>query len=179
VNRHLILVGLPGSGKSTVGPLVAGELGAGFVDLDEVIEAMAGMPVTGIFATRGEAAFRELEREAMDAVLTRDPCVVAPGGGWAAQPGNLAAVEGRAMTVYLAISPEGAARRLQGDLSRPLMAGTADPRVTLERLLEAREAFYRLADMEVDAEAGPPLFVAASVAAAARGMGAAVAPRRG
>lgn len=173
MNRHLILIGLPGSGKSTVGPLVASELGCQFMDLDRRIEASSGSTVTEIFATQGERAFRELEREAMDAVLAATPAVVAPGGGWAAQPGNVAAVEGRAVLVYLAIPPEVAARRLLGDASRPLLAGTAHPAETLARMLEAREAFYRLADLEVDAAAGPPELVAAGVVAAFRRSGVA------
>ncbi|MFN2315417.1 MAG: shikimate kinase [Gemmatimonadales bacterium] len=171
MKQHLILVGLPGSGKSTVGALAAAELGAGFTDLDTVIEAMVDVPIAEIFATRGEAAFRELEREAMDTVMAGVPRVVAPGGGWAAQPGNLAAVEGQALVIYLAISPEGAARRLAGDTTRPMLAGMADPRGMLEQLLVAREPFYRRAGMEVDAEAGPPEFVAAGVVAAARRYG--------
>lgn len=171
MKRHLILVGLPGSGKSTVGALAAAELCVGFTDLDGVVEAMAGVPITEIFATRGEAAFRELEREAMDAALLGSPQVIAPGGGWAAQPGNLAAAEDRALVMYLAISPEAAARRLDGDMTRPLLAGAAQPREMLEQLLLAREPFYRLAAIEVDAESGPPEFVAKAVVSAARGVG--------
>lgn len=171
MKRHLILVGLPGSGKSTVGALAAAELGAGFTDLDLVIEATAGVPIAEIFATRGEASFRELEREAMANVMAGAPGVVATGGGWAAQPGNLATVEAHALVVYLAVSPEVAARRLSGDTTRPLLAGMADPREMLEQLLVAREPFYRLAGLEVDAEAGSPEFVATGVVAAARRYG--------
>lgn len=171
MNRHLILVGLPGAGKSTVGPLVADELGCAFTDLDRRIEVTAGIPVTEIFATRGERAFRELEREAMDTVLAGPPGVVAPGGGWAAQAGNVAAVASRAVLVYLSLSPEAAARRLAGDATRPLLAGTTNPAETLGRLLEAREPFYRLASLEVDATLEPPALVASSVAAAARRLG--------
>jgi shikimate kinase len=171
VKRHLVLVGLPGSGKSTVGALVAAQLGVGFTDLDHQIAALAGAPVAEIFTTRGESAFRELEREAMDAALLGDPRVIAPGGGWAAQPGNLAAADGRALVAYLAISPEAAARRLEGDTSRPLLAGAAQPREMLEKLLLAREPFYRLAGLELDAESGPPEFVAEAVVAAVRQHG--------
>ncbi len=170
MKRHVILVGLPGSGKSAVGAIAAEELGTGFTDLDEAIEAMAGAPITEIFAIRGEAAFRELEREAMDAALLESPQVIAPGGGWAAQPGNLAAADNRALVIYLAISPEAAAGRLEGDTTRPLLSGGAQPREMLEQLLLARESFYRLAAVEVDAESGPPEFVAKAVVAAARGL---------
>ena len=170
MKRHLVLVGLPGSGKSTVGALVATQLGVGFTDLDQQIAALAGAPVAEIFTTRGEAAFRELEREAMDAALLGDPGVIAPGGGWAAQPGNLAAALAHALVIYLAISPEAAARRLEGDTTRPLLAGAVQPREMLEKLLVAREPFYRLAGLEVDAESGPSEFVARAVVAAVRGL---------
>lgn len=166
MRRHLVLVGLPGAGKSTVGPLVAERLGCPFLDLDVVIESGAGRPVAAIFASRGEPAFRELEREAMDGALAGPFAVIAPGGGWAAQPGNLAAAERRAVLVYLAISPAAAAERLAGNSDRPLLVGS-QPREVLEQLLLAREPFYRLAALEVDAEAGPPDFVAEGVVAAA------------
>lgn len=172
MNRHLILVGLPGSGKSTAGRLVAETAGVGFVDLDRVVEDLAGAAVADIFTARGEPAFRELEREAMDRVVAGTPAVIASGGGWAAQPGNLAAVERRALVIYLAVSPDTAARRLADDpVVRPLLTAQAQPREMLGRLLLAREPFYRLAGVEVDAEAGPPEFVAAGVVAAAHRAG--------
>jgi shikimate kinase len=166
MRRHLVLVGLPGAGKSTVGRIAAERLGCPFVDLDERIASRTGKPVAEIFATRGEPAFRELEREAMDLALAGEPSVIAPGGGWAAQPGNLAAAEPRAILVYLAVSPAAAAARLARSADRPLLAG-GEHREMLDRLLVAREPFYRLASQEVDAEAGSPQFVAEGVVAAA------------
>lgn len=165
MRRHVILVGLPGSGKSTVGPLLATELGLPFVDLDRDIEQAAGRAVPEIFALEGESVFRELEREAMDLRLGGPPSVLAPGGGWAAQPGNLEVAGPRAVVVYLACSPGTAASRLAGDRSRPLLLG-GDPAAALERLLLAREPYYRRATFEVDAEAGPPALVAAGIATA-------------
>lgn len=165
MSRHVILVGLPGAGKSTVGPLLAAELGVPFVDLDREVEQAAGRTVAEIFATSGESGFREREREAMDARLAGPPSVIAPGGGWAAQPGNLDAAEPRAVVVYLACSPAAAAQRLAGDQARPLLQG-GDAAGALERLLLAREPHYRRAALEVDAEAGPPALVAAGIAAA-------------
>ena len=165
MKRHLVLVGLPGSGKSTVGPLVAAQLGISFADLDRDIERTEGMPVAEIFARRGEPAFRELEREAMDVRLAGVPAVLAPGGGWAAQPGNLEAAEPRALLVYLACSPITAAGRLVGDRARPLLQG-GEPGAVLERLLVERQPFYRRAAVEVDAEAGSPELIAAGLVAA-------------
>jgi len=85
VKRHVVLIGLPGSGKSTVGRLVAERLGAAFVDIDAIIERREGRPIALIFAEKGEAAFREMERKEMETTLAAEPAVIAPGGGWAAQ----------------------------------------------------------------------------------------------
>lgn len=166
MKRHLVLVGLPGAGKSTVGRLAAARLDCSFVDLDEMISQANQQSVAELFATCGESVFRELEREAMAELLEREPMVIAPGGGWAAQPGNLAAAESRGVLVYLAVSPETAAERIAGNGDRPLLAG-GEPRELLEQLLVAREPFYRLASIALDAAAGPPEVVAEAVVAAA------------
>lgn len=151
--RHLILVGLPGAGKTTVGRRVAALLTAEFTDLDAAIEAEAGRSVAAIFARAGEAAFRQLERLAMERALARPPHVIAAGAGWAAEPGNFAAAMARrASVVYLRISVATADRRLAGDATRPLLAGPARP-ARLAALLLEREAWYRKADREVEAEA--------------------------
>ncbi len=164
--RHVVLVGLPGSGKSTVGRLVAGLIGAGFVDLDDLIAGRAGMSIPRLFAARGERAFRALESEVMQHTLAGEPAVIAPGAGWMAEPGNLEAAGDRAVFVYLAVSPHLAAERLKGDASRPLLAGQDLPS-RLTALLADRERWYRRAPVEVDASREPEL-VAAVVAAAVR-----------
>ena len=99
--RHVLLVGLPGSGKSTVGQRVATELGAPFVDVDAVIVRQAQMPLSRLMGERGEQAFRELERQAVRAALADAPAVLAPGGGWAAQPGQLEVARTSALIIYL------------------------------------------------------------------------------
>ncbi len=170
MRRHLVLVGLPGAGKSSVGRLAAGLLRCPFVDLDEMLAQASGESVGTIFATRGESVFRELEREAMAELLDREPMVIAPGGGWAAQPGNLEAAEPVAVVVYLSVSPGTAATRLAGTGDRPLLAGD-DPREVLEQMLRSREPFYRRAALEVDGEAGSVEVVAEAVVAAARRYG--------
>jgi len=139
VKRHLILVGLPGAGKTTIGRLVAAELRAPFVDLDVAIEQRAGKPIARLFAEDGEDAFRTLERSEMESVLSAPESVIAAGGGWAAQPGNLEAATGRALTVYLQVTPEGAAARVAPAADRrPLLAG-ADLTGRLRELLSAPE----------------------------------------
>lgn len=94
--------------------------------------------------------------------------VISPGGGWAAEAGNLAAVEGRALTIYLYVSPEVAARRVGAATDRPLLAG--DPLPRLRELLARRAPWYRLAGIEIDAHPAPQV-VAAGVVAAARRYG--------
>jgi len=141
IRRHVILVGLPGSGKTTVGRLVAAALGAEFVDLDEAIERRAGKSVPRIFAEDGEAAFRSLEAEVGGAVLRSPPAVVAPGGGFFAgdRTRELARLSG--LVVYLATDPKEAVRRLGGAAGRPLLEG-GDPEQKMALLLATRGALY-------------------------------------
>jgi shikimate kinase len=159
---------LPGSGKTTIAPLVAARLGTRSIDLDHQIVLRSGRTIAQLFVDPGEVAFRELEREAMAGALAGPAAVIAPGGGWAAQPGNLAAVETRALTLYLYVTPEVASKRLGAALDRPLLA--ADPRPRLGELLAERQRWYRLAGLEIDAT-GPAELVAEAVVTAARQYG--------
>lgn len=151
MKRHVVLVGLPGSGKTTVGRRAAELLGTAFTDIDQIVVSAAGMSVADLFAAQGEPQFRRLERAAMDGAMAAPPHVVAPGAGWVTMPGNLEAA-GDAVLVYLRISPDAAAERLRGDRSRPLLAG-AEPAKRIGELLAQREAWYRRAPAEVDAGA--------------------------
>ncbi|HRP08148.1 MAG TPA: shikimate kinase, partial [Gemmatimonadales bacterium] len=159
-------MGLPGAGKTTVAALAADLLGAPRFDLDQAISDYHEAPIPELFSLYGEPWFRAEERAAMERLLAGPPAVIATGGGWAAQPGNLATAEGRGLTLYMSVSPELAAARLEGVGDRPLLAGAALPR--LRELLAAREAYYRRADLEIDAS-GAPDAVAAAVATAAKG----------
>ena len=160
MRRHLVLVGLPGAGKTTIGRLVAAELCAPFVDLDQAIEERADRSIARIFAQQGEAAFRHLERTEMDAALSAPAGVIAAGGGWAAEPGNREAAAGRALTVYLQVAPEVAAARLaMSDGSpmseeRPLLAGS-EVVVRMRELVSARRSFYERCDVIVPAPDDP------------------------
>lgn len=165
MKRHLVLVGLPGSGKTTVGRRAAELLRTAFTDIDQIVVSAAGMPVAELFAAQGEEQFRRLERAAMAGAMAAPAHVIAPGAGWAAWPGNLDAA-GDALLVYLRVSPAGAADRLRGDASRPLLAG-GDPAQRIGDLLAKREPWYRRAGAEVDA-ALPMEHVAVAVARLAR-----------
>jgi shikimate kinase len=165
-----VLIGLPGAGKTSVAPHVARLLESSWCDIDQRVVAAARQSVADIFAAHGEAHFRELERQAMESALAEVPQVIATGGGWAAEDGNLAAVAGRALVVYLSVAPAEAARRLAGSTDRPMLAnGTAEAR--LAELLQARERWYRLADIEVASGSAAPESVAESVAVVARQYG--------
>lgn len=171
--RHLVLLGLPGSGKSTVGPLVADALGRPFVDLDAEIEAREGMPVSRIFAERGEPYFRALE-EQLTAEFTApgEPrLVMAPGGGWAESAVNRALFGQSVSAVYLRVSPPVAMERL-GDAvqARPLLAGP-DPARKLTELLARREPLYLQANHTVSVDSLTPAAVASSIVALASNDG--------
>ncbi len=163
-----MLLGLPGAGKTTVARRVARELATRAIDIDQEIERASGASISELFASRGEAAFRALERQAMAAAVAAEPAVISPGGGWAAQPGQLAAVEPLALTIYLYVPVELAAARLGAAVDRPLLA--ADPVPRLEALLAERQPWYRRAAIEIDAAPAPEL-VAAAVVTAARQYG--------
>jgi shikimate kinase len=168
--RHIVLVGLPGSGKSTVGKLVAEALGASLIDVDGLLVREMGMPILQIFGMLGEPRFREMEREAVKAAQAREPCVIVPGGGWAAQPGQLEAAKPTSLVIYLKCQAGTAAKRSEQGEARPLLAG-GDPVQKMRLLLEEREPFYRRADHEVSAENSPAEAVAAEVMALARKHG--------
>jgi len=170
VPLHLVLVGLPGCGKTVVGRAAADLLGTSFTDIDESVVREQRQSVAQTFQTHGEAHFRQLERAAMNRVLSRPPGVIAPGGGWAAQPGNLEDAVGKAVLVYMRVTPGVAAERL-GDVSdRPLLAGS-DVAARLSELLAQREACYRRAGHSVDTDGRTPETIAAAVVGIARKWG--------
>jgi shikimate kinase len=151
--RHLVLIGLMGAGKTTVGRRCAEQLGRPFVDTDDVVVTMAGMPFDEFFASFGEPAFRELERQAVaDVIESPEPLVIACGGGTPLDPENRRRLRGHGTVVWLQAPVAVLARRVGRGESRPLLAG--DPVRALSRLAGAREAAYEAtADATVDTEA--------------------------
>ncbi len=170
MKRHVLLVGLPGAGKSTVGRLVAEGLEAPLLDIDAILVRQIGMPVAQIFGMHGEQRFRSMERDAVGTAQAREPAIIVPGGGWAAQAGQLEAAKPTCLTIYLKCSATTAARRSHDGEVRPLLTG-ADPVERIRALLQAREPFYRLADYEVSADMKAPAAVAEEVMRLARTHG--------
>jgi shikimate kinase len=149
---HVILVGLPGSGKTTVGQAVAEQTGRTFLDLDQEIERREARSIGELFAERGESYFRKKERELTEELTLVGNMVIAPGGGWVADPGVVALVRPPSQLIYLKVHPETALKRL-GPMRamRPLLV-RPDPVAELNRLLEARKTAYESADHVINTE---------------------------
>jgi len=167
--RHLILVGLPGVGKSSAARRAARKLARPFVDFDAEIERREGMPVERIFAERGEAHFRALELALTRELAAQEGMVLAPGGGWVTSEEALALMRPRAIIIYLRARPEAALARLRNAKRvRPLLL-TADPLATMRALLAARERAYRSADHTLDVAALTPSALIAEIVRLAGG----------
>ena len=133
------LVGMPGAGKTVVGRELAGRLGVPFVDLDAEIERERGQPITAIFASEGEAAFRAMEAATLVKAGAHDPAVVSCGGGVVLEPANRITLRNTGTVVYLDVPIELLRRRVRPAEDRPLIREEGD----LERLLEQRGPLYR------------------------------------
>jgi len=148
---HLILVGLPGVGKTTIGKAVARRLGRQFLDFDQEIERRSGMDVREIFRLKGEEHFREMEFVLTKELSVTGGMVLSPGGGWIAQQRSVELLRSNGRIIYLRASPEAVARRLRRVETRPLLAGR-DPVVALRELYQKRRALYETADAVLDTE---------------------------
>jgi len=135
------LVGLPGSGKSTVGRQLARRLQLRFSDSDHVIEQRLGCPIREYFEREGEASFRDIEEQVLDE-LTQQPGVLSTGGGAVLRDVNRQRLHTRGKVVYLKSTPEELMRRLRHDTQRPLLQ-VGDPLQRLRELYAVRDPLYR------------------------------------
>jgi shikimate kinase len=149
---NIILGGFMGTGKSAVGKRLAERLGYEFLDLDELIVAEARLPIAQIFATRGESAFRAMERDMVTRVSTRERCVIATGGGALVEPRNLEVLRGMGLVIALTASAEVILSRVGSSGDRPMLWG-GDPRQRVVDLLAERTPAYAKADVLVDTSA--------------------------
>ena len=138
----IALIGLPGSGKSTIGRQLARKLNLEFFDSDLVIEQRLGCSIREFFEREGEPAFRTIEQEVIDDLTQRSNCVVSTGGGVVLHQTNRDSLKGRCKTVYLHCAPEEIFRRLRHDQNRPLLQ-VANPLEKLKELYASRDPLYR------------------------------------
>ena len=150
----IVLVGLMGAGKSSVGRRLATRLGLPFVDADSEIEAAAGCSVPEIFATHGEAAFRDGERRVIARLLDGPRLVLATGGGAILDPATRDKIRQRGVSIWLRADLDMLVRRCQKRTNRPLLQ-QGDMRATLQRLSTERTPFYAEADLTLESGDGP------------------------
>jgi shikimate kinase len=142
LKRSIALVGMPGSGKSTAGRLLAKRFGVVFSDTDAWVEEKAQCSIAELFSKQGEKTFRDLEQEALTRVCSGAPKVIATGGGAILRDANREILRRACVVLYLRANAEELVRRLAKDESRPLLAGT-DVSASLRRLFQEREPLYR------------------------------------
>lgn len=154
IDRHLVLIGMMGAGKTTVGRRLAVRLDMPFVDADAEIEAAAGRSVADIFAELGEAAFRDGERRVIQRLLDGSPRVIATGGGAFVDAGTRALIRRKALSIWLDASLDTLEERTARRNTRPLLNGR-NRREVLARLLEERRPLYAQAHLRIHSTDSP------------------------
>jgi len=154
LERSIVLVGLMGAGKSSVGRRFAGRLGLPFVDADAEIETAAGLTIPDIFEVYGEAAFRDCEKRVISRLIGGPVQVIATGGGAFVNDETRALIKERAISVWLHAPVALLVERVSRRNNRPLLADK-DPGEVLTRLAAEREPYYRQADIRVESGTGP------------------------
>lgn len=152
LSKPIILVGMMGSGKSSLGRELAQKLNVPFHDADGEIEKEAQQKITTLFETAGEAHFRSLEEKIMARLITGTPSVIAAGGGAVLSAATRALIKEKALGIWLKAPHEALLARTKGDKNRPLLKA-ADPVATLVRLLKEREVYYAEAPIHIDTTA--------------------------
>jgi shikimate kinase len=154
-SRSVVLVGMMGVGKSSIGRRLAARLGVPFVDADTEIEKAAGMSIADIFARHGEADFRSGEARVIARLLDGGPQVLATGGGAVMNADTRAAIKAKGVSIWLSAEFDVLMRRINKRKNDRPMLQTADPAATLRELLVAREPVYALADLTVQSREVP------------------------
>jgi shikimate kinase len=146
--RSIVLVGMMGAGKSTIGRRLAARLRLPFLDADIEIEAAASMTIPEIFAAHGEPYFRDGEARVIARLLDNGPAVVATGGGAFMREETRDLIRAKAVSIWLKADADVIMKRVKRRADRPLLQ-TEDPAATVSRLLEAREPVYQTADLTI------------------------------
>lgn len=153
-DKTIVLVGLMGAGKTTVGRRLAKRLGVDFVDSDQEIEKAADMTVAEIFSTYGEEDFRSGERRVIARLMGDKPQIIATGGGAFINQETRTLIKENSLSVWLDADVDTLVERTSRKDTRPLLK-TGDPKEILTKLLEERSPFYSEADVKVTSEEGP------------------------
>ncbi|HEY3761025.1 MAG TPA: shikimate kinase [Verrucomicrobiae bacterium] len=148
---NIALIGFMGTGKTSVGRLVADQLHFQFLDTDEMIQSATGRTIADIFSRDGEPAFRALEEKTVAELAARSKTVISAGGGLPINPANLDSLKTHALVVCLWASPEKIWERVKNQTHRPLLHD-ADPQKKIRDLLAVREPFYKKADVLLNTE---------------------------
>jgi shikimate kinase len=148
--KNIILIGFMGTGKTVTGRVLAEQTGMELVDMDSIIEERAGRPISKIFATEGEAAFRDMERALAHELAQRGGLIISTGGGVVLDPGNMTDFHRSGLVVCLTASPETIFQRLENDKSRPLLSG--DKKEQIRTLLETRRPLYDAVEHQIDGD---------------------------
>jgi len=167
--RSIVLVGMMGAGKSSVGRRLAARLGLVFVDADNEIEAAAGMSIADIFSAHGEAYFRSGEARVIARLLEGGPQVMATGGGAIMNPDTRALIHAKGVSIWLDADYDVLLRRVKRRVDRPMLK-TADPAETLHRLLDERRPVYALADLTIRSRDAPHDTIVSEAIAALAGL---------
>ena len=154
-SRSIVLVGMMGVGKSSIGRRLAARLGVPFVDADTEIEKAAGMSIADIFARHGEADFRSGEARVIARLLDGGPQVLATGGGAVMNADTRVAIKAKGVSIWLSAELDVLMRRINKRKNDRPMLQTADPEATLRELLVAREPVYARADLTVQSREVP------------------------
>ncbi|SNB46186.1 shikimate kinase [Geobacter sp. DSM 9736] len=161
-DKHVFLTGFMGTGKSTVGRILADRLGRRFVDLDACIVADSGLSIPDIFARHGETYFRDREQEALGKLATKDPLVVATGGGVVLRDENRRLMRESGIVINLTASVETVVERLRHDEGRPLLREDKSPEKVMAMLAE-REQYYQDAAVRIDTTGRAPESIAEEI----------------
>jgi shikimate kinase len=174
--RSIVLVGMMGVGKSSIGRRLAARLGVPFVDADSEIETAAGMSIPDIFARHGEAYFRNGEARVIARLLESGPQVLASGGGAVMNADTRAAIKAKGVSIWLKAEFDVLMRRIAKRKNERPMLQTDDPSETLRQLLITREPFYALADLTVQSREAPHETIVAEIMRALIGFLGAAPP---
>lgn len=162
--KNIVLIGFMGTGKSTVGKLLAKKIGREWIDVDHWIEQKTKRKIADIFESDGESAFRRMEKDAILEMASKNRCVITTGGGAVLDPANMLALRKNGILVVLEASPETIYERVKDARHRPLLKNS-NPKDEIARLLKERKPHYEKADLSIRTDGKAPGRVAEEIMA--------------